>query len=170
MPEGLVVNPNQFPGYAHKEALIELDTAEDIDAYVRAAGFSSQCTNDLLLLLATASGKEFRTANYSKMEALERLANFRLRIIELEVLIPREDRDRREFEAARMAIEDLAVNNLSQSTRDEYGRNVFWAQYVEEVRTSTYSEVNERAHVTHTAPQSGGLSLKGLPIIGGFIK
>jgi hypothetical protein len=169
MPEG-IVNPAQYPSYAHKEALIELETAEDIEKYVKAVNFSTKTKHDLLLLLASASGKEFRTANYNKWEALERLANFRLRIIELEVLIPREDRDRRAFEAARMAIEDLYVNNLSQCTRDEYGRNVFWAQYVEEVRTSSYSEVNEKSHVTQITPTSGGLKLGNVPIIGGFFK
>jgi hypothetical protein len=169
MPES-IMNPNNQPGYAHKESLIEIETAEDIQKYVSASGFSSKTKNDLLLLLATASGKEFRTANYNKYEALERLANFRMRIIELEVLVPREDRDRKEFEAARMAIEDLYANNLSQSTRDEYGRNVFWAQYVDEVRTSSYSETNENAHVTTLNPSQGGLSLKNVPLIGGFVK
>jgi hypothetical protein len=164
------MNPNIQPGYAHKESLIELETADDIKGYIEASGFSSKTKNDLLLILATASGKEFRTANYSLWEGLERKANFRLRMIELEVLIPREDRDRKEFEAARMAIEDLYVNNLSQSIRDEYGRNVFWAQYVEEVRTSSYSETNENAHVTQVNPQQGGFSFSNLPIIGGFVK
>lgn len=164
------MNPNNQPGYAHKESLIELETAEDITEYIKTSGFSSKTKNDLLLTLATASGKEFRTANYNKWEALERLANFRMRVIELEVLIPREDRDRKEFEAARMAIEDLYVNNLSQSTRDEYGRNVFWAQYVEEVRTSSYSETKETAHMTNVNPSTGGFSLRSIPVIGGFIK
>jgi hypothetical protein len=165
----MVVDPNKMPAYAHKESLIELETAEDIEGYIKTVGFSTKTRNDLLLLLAGASGKEFRIANYNKWEALERLANFRLRVIELEVLIPREDRDRREFEAARTAIEDLYVNNLSQSTRDEYGRNNFWAQYVEEVRTSSYSESKENATVTNLAPQQG-MSLGKVPIIGGFFK
>jgi hypothetical protein len=167
MPENQF-NPNNAPGYAHKEAMIELETADDIEGYIDACGFSTPCKNDLKLLLASSSGKEFRTANYNKWEALERLANFRLRVIELEVLIPREDRDRKEFEAARTAIEDLYCNNLSQCTRDEYGRNVFWAQYVEEVRTTSYSETHENANVTNLTPQKG-LSLKSVPIIGGFL-
>lgn len=169
MPENNF-NPNTAPGYAHKEAMIELETAEDIEGYINAAGFSTACKNDLLLLLATASGKEFRTANYSYVQGLERLANFRMRVIELEVLIPREDRDRREFEHARSNIEDLFTNNLSQATRDEYGRNVFWAQYVEEVRNTTVSDVTERASVTTINPHSGGFGLSRLPIIGGFLK
>lgn len=169
MPES-IMNPNNQPGYAHKESLIELETAEDIQEYINKSGFSTKTKNDLLLMLASASGKEFRTANYNKWEALDRLANFRMRIIETEVLVPREDRDRKEFEAARMAIEDLYVNNLSQCTRDEYGRNVFWAQYVEETRSSVYSETNEKAHVTQITPGSGGFNLKNVPIIGGFVK
>lgn len=166
-----MVNPAHFPSYAHKEALIQLETADDIEEYVKTVGFSTKTKNDLLLLLASASGKEFRTANYNKWEALERLANFRLRVIELEVLIPREDRDRRAFEAARMAIEDLYVNNLSQCTRDEYGNNVFILQYEDRTKSSMYSEVNEKSHVTQISPTGGGgFKLSSIPIIGGFIK
>jgi len=118
MPENQF-NPLMAPSHAHKESLMELETAEDIKTYIESARFCTRTINDLLLLLASASGKEFRMANYSKLEALERLATFRMRTIELEVLMPREDRDRAAFEHARTAIEDLFANNLSQATRDE---------------------------------------------------
>jgi hypothetical protein len=169
LPDG-VVNPAQFPGYAHKEALIQLETAEDIEGYINTVDFSSKTKHDLKLLLASASGKEFRTANYNKWEALEQLADFKIGLIDLEVLVPREDRDRREFESVCRALKKLYIDNLSQCTRDEYGRNVFWAQYVDETRTSSYAEVNEKQHVTSINPTSGGFKLSNVPIIGGFIK
>lgn len=165
MAENLI-SPEHFPGYAHKEELIKLETAGDIERYIVAVAFSMKTQKDLLLMLASASGKEFRMANFNKWEALERLANFRIRMIELEVLVPREDRDRKEFEAAARAIEDLYVNNISQSTRDEYGRNTFWAQYVEETRTSSYSETNEKQHIMNSQPQQAGFSLRNIPFIG----
>lgn len=170
MPE-MVVNPTQVPDVAHKESLIEPETAEDIGEYVRTAKFSTICTNALLLKLSIASGKEFRTANFNIWQGLEQLAYFNMRLIELEVEVPREDRERKEYEGAISAIKDLFAYNLSQSIRDEYGRNVFWAQYVYETRSSSYSEVNAREHVTNVQPQQqGGLSLSKMPVIGGLFQ
>ncbi len=169
MPEQ-IVNPTHFPGYAHKESLIELETADDIEKYIDATGFCTKTKHNLKLLLSSASGKEYRTANFSKWEALDQLAEYNIGLIELEVLAPREDREKQPFNAAVRAIRKLYIDNLSQCTRDEYGRNVFLFQYIEAMETHSYSEVNEKSHVTQLMPQQPGSLLKNIPIIGGFIK
>jgi hypothetical protein len=169
MPD-TIVNPSSEPIVAHKESLIEMETATDIVEYIDTVSFSQKTRHDLKLLVASASGREFRTANFNKWEAMEKMAGFRLRAIESEVLVPREDRDRREYEAVRLAIEDLFFDNLSQSTRDEAGRNVFYHQYVDETHASQFSESREQATVTNISPQQGGVSLSRMPIVGGFFK
>lgn len=171
MPE-VVVNPNQVPDVAHKESLIEPESADDIQKYIEAAKFSTLTKNKLLLRLSLASGKEFRTANLSAWQGLEYLAEFKMRLIsELEIEVPRSERERKEYTSTVGAIEELYAYNLSQSIRDEYGRNVFWAQYVQETRTSSYSEVNAREQVTNLpGGQAGGLNLNRMPLIGGFFK
>ena len=170
MPEGTTVNPNHYPSYAHKEELIVPETPEDIKAYIEKSGFTSKTRNDLLVILSGASGKEFRTANYNLYQGQENYANFKISMIELEVRIPREERERKEFETCCTAILKVYADNLSQCIRDEYGRNVFWAQYVEESLSRSYSETKETGHMTNVAAAQGhGFSLKGIPVIGGFL-
>lgn len=158
------------PEFAHKDELISRDNADEIKDFIKNCGFSTKTVECLNLILSNASGKEFRTANYSLLDAQARISEFKIWLIEQEVLLPREDRDRLEFKNALNALTALFLDNLSQCTRDEFGRNVMLLQYVDTHHES--AEVNQKQQLTQLPmqPTGDGFRLRSVPVIGGLFK
>jgi hypothetical protein len=169
MPPEHIFNPATAPDHAHKEYFLARDTADQVEDYIRASGLSTQTTNDLLLLLAEASGLELLRANLSVWQGMEQIADFGIRAILLEVKTAREDRERPEFDEAVKSIMKLHTLNISDACRDEYGRNMFFEQLEQVFRSWSHTTSDEQARVINMAPQQGSM-LSKVPMIGGFFK
>ncbi len=165
------------PEFAQKAEIIRPDTAEELEAYVKKCKFTTISRNFIDQRIALIKGNEFRNANFSPLEALERAKEFKINILIGIQLLPREERERPEFENAINGLLYLFGNSITSSTRDEFGRNNFLLQYVNtsmsfknETADIHDNRVVREAAMVQQQEQKGWFSLNRLPLVGGMLK
>lgn len=159
------------PHYANKERQTQPDHSKEILHQISDSEFCTITKETLKLIVKEASSQEFRNSNYTKLDAIAKISAFKIRILELEILLPREDRVLLKYENIIRSIKDLYENNISQCTPNFHGHNVMSYNYEDVTHTtSDVRETGEMKQIMQNTPQSGGFRLSSLPIIGGYLK
>jgi len=170
--------PNKFskaeqPYWANKEDVTENDATNDYLALVEECNFSPATARYFRTAIIRASGNELKHSNRSPIESMQEKYDFTLWFLFTgRIMLPREERERADFNNIGWGIAKMFSDNLSGCTRDEHGFNHFFMKYAEVVFKHELADIHdsrvvkEAQQVQAMQPGTRGFSLRDVPIIG----